>query len=308
MTTDRLPGRSVGARLWASPYLLLTITALFWAGNTVTGRAARADVPPIALSLARWWIALAIVMPFAWRRIIEDRAALLAAWKPILVLSVFGIAAYNAFQYTGLKTTTAINAGLLGAAMSPFVLGYAFVFFRERPSRRVIVGTLASTLGAVVVVSQGSLATLMNFHFNPGDAWLMAGIAAYALYTVWLREAPKVHPLSLLAVTFAIGGVLLIPFGVAEAASGQVLRPGPVAWGSIAYVAVFPSLLAYLMFNRGVELIGSGRASQFIYLIPVFASLLAVVLLGERLHLYHLAGALLIGLGIVIASRKGRRP
>lgn len=294
----------LAARLWASPYLLLTLTALFWAGNTIVGRAARGDVPPVTLTLLRWVVALALLLPFAWRRLRHDRAALLAAWRPLLVLSLFGIAGYNSLGYTGLKMTTALNAGLLQAAMTPFTVIFAFLFFRERPRSQVLAGILISALGLLAVVSAGSLHTLLHLRLNAGDAFVIAGLASYAVYTVWLRRAPKVHPLSLLAVTFALGSLILVPFAVAESLRGETVRWGATAIGGIAYVAIFPSLVAYLMFNRGVQLIGAARATQFVYLIPIFGAVMAVTFLGETLHLYHWIGGGLIAAGIVVASRR----
>jgi len=294
----------LGARLWGQPYLLLLGTVMLWAGNIVVGRAVRGEVPPVTVTLLRWTLALVVMAPFCWRRVLADRAALIAAWKPLLVLSLFGIAAYNALSYTGLQTTTVVNAGLLGASMTPFTVLFAFLFFRERPRRQVVTGMLISVLGALVVVSAGSLHTLLHFKLNRGDAFILAGLVSYSLYMVWLRRAPRVHPLSLLAGTFALGAVMLIPFALLEAAQGRVVHWGPTALLSIGYVSIFPSLIAYLMFNRGVGLIGAARASLFIYLIPVFSAAMAVAFLGERLHGYHWAGAALIGAGIVVASRR----
>lgn len=304
MTDSPREANGIAAKLWASPYVLLTGTALFWAGNMIVGRAARGDVPPVTLTLLRWVIALAIFTPFAWRRVRDDRAALLAAWKPLLLLSLFGISIYNAMAYTGLRTTTALNAGLLQAGMTPFTVLFAFLFFRERPRLQVLLGVAISTLGALVVISGGSVHTLLHLRLNPGDAWVMAGLASYSVYTVWLRKAPKVHPFSLVVATFAIGSCILLPFVAWEILRGETVRWGPTAALSIAYVAIFPSLVAYLLFNRGVQLIGAARAAQFTYLIPVFAAVMAVALLGERLHAHHWVGGALIAAGIMVASRR----
>lgn len=301
------PPNGLLSRLWSQPYLLLTLPALFWAGNMIAGRLARGNVPPLTLTFLRWALALVILLPLSWRHVKADWPVLKRAWRPILVLTVFGIVAYNSLGYTGLKTTTAINAGLLQAAITPFTVLIALVFFRERPSGPVVAGMALSALGALTVVTQGRPEALIHLHLNVGDLFLLAAVFAYAVYTVWLRRAPKTHPLSILTATFSLGALILIPFVAAEILSGEVVKPTPTALGCILYVGLFPSLAAYFFYNRGVALLGAARASQFLYLIPVFAAVLAVGLLGEVLTPAHFAGAALITAGIVVASLK-RKP
>lgn len=298
------PAPSLMSRLWSSGPLLLTVTVLLWSGNIIVGRAAHTDFPPIALTFWRWTLALLIVLPFAWRHLRRDALVLAQAWRVLLVLSVFGVSAYNALAYTGLATTTAVNASLLQSSMSPLVLIWGFLLFRERPSAMQLVGVLVSGVGVLWIIAKGSPQALMELRLNAGDGYILAALTAYAVYSVFLRKKPPVHPLSLLVATFAIGAACLVPFYAAELMAGRLITPGAPAMLALGYVAVFPSLIAYLCFNRGVELIGSGRAGQFIHLMPVFASALAVAFLGERMHAYHLVGAVIIGLGIVIASRR----
>lgn len=283
--------------------MLLPLAVLFWAGNIVIGRAIHGTFPPIALTFWRWVLAFLIALPFTWRRLKVDLPALKAAWPILLALSVLGISTYNALGYKGLATTTAINAALLQSAMSPLVVLFGFVLFRERAAATQLLGVAVSILGVMWIVAQGSGRTLIHLRLNIGDLLLLAALASYALYTVLLRKKPAVHPLSLLASTFLVGSLILLPFYGAELASGERIQPGLPAAGALLYVAVFPSLVAYLFFVRGVEVIGAARAGQFVHLMPVFAPVLAMIFLGERLHLFHLVGAAIIGLGILIASR-----
>ena len=288
---------------WNNAYLLLTATSLFWSGNIVVGRAIHADVPPMALSFWRWTVAACVAAPFAWRHVRRDWPTLKRSWPILLGLSLVGVSAYNALAYTGLGITTAVNAALLQSATAPIVLIWGFLLFRERPSWIQGVGVAVSLAGVVWIVAKGSPHSLRALSLNAGDGLVLAGVAVYSLYTVGLRKRPKVHPLSFLAATFVIGAACLLPAYGAELAAGRRIVAGPPAALAIAYVALLPALGAYLFYNRGVELIGSGRAGQFVHLMPVFASILAVVFLGERLHAYHLVGAAAIGLGIWIASR-----
>jgi len=294
----------IASRLWGSAYLLLIITVLLWSGNIIVGRAAHENVPPIALTFWRWTLALVVVMPFAWRHVMRDRAVLLRSWKVLVILSITGISAYNAFAYSGLASTTAVNAALLQSALSPIILVWGLIVFRDRPGWMQIFGVGVSLVGVALIVAKGSPEALFSLRLNPGDGLVLTGLMAYGLYSVVLKVKPIVHPLSFLAVTFALGALFLLPFYAVEVANGRLIRLVPASALAIVYVGLFPSLIAYLCFNRGVELIGAGRAGQFIHLMPVFASLLAVIFLGEHLRLYHLIGAAIIGLGIVIASRR----
>jgi drug/metabolite transporter (DMT)-like permease len=142
---------------------------------------------------------------------------------------------------------------------------------------------------------------------NEGDLWVLAALVLYGLYSSCLRKRPPIHPLSFIAFTMAAGAVMLLPATVVEYLAGRRINPTPAAFAVLAYVAIFPSLFAYMCFNRGVELIGANRAGQFVHLMPAFGSLLAVLFLGETFHLFHAAGLALIATGIVLSSRRPSR-
>ena len=232
-------------------------------------------------------------------------------WVSTLLLSATGVAAFNTMIYTGLQTTTALNAVLLQSAMPLFILVWAALLFGQRPGPAELLGILVSMLGVTVIAGQGSLETLAGLSLNPGDVWVVGAVAAYAFYSALLRRRPSVHPMSFLAVSFALGALLLVPFYGAEMAEGRHIVPGVPALLAILYVALFPSLLAYLAFNRGVDLVGSGPAGQFVHLMQVFGTFLAVAFLGEHLRPYHAAGIALIAAGLLLANRPAflqRRP
>jgi drug/metabolite transporter (DMT)-like permease len=287
---------------WNSAVFLLVLTNLSWAFSIVICRAVHELAPPVTLAFWRWLIALIVVLPFAWPQVRRDWPVLCRQWRLMLVLGAFGIGAYNTIIYLGLQTTTALNALLMQSAAPLVILLCSFVLFRERPSPRQIVAVLISLLGVAVIAGQGSLQALLRLSLNRGDAFILLGIAISAIYAALLRRRPAVHPLSFLAATFAIGTASLLPFYVWERTSGALMHPTPSALLAILFLGVFPAFIAYLFFNRGVELIGANRAGQFIHLIPVFGSLLAVVALGESFRAYHLAGIVLIAAGIVLAT------
>ena len=300
------PSRIFGG-LWHSPYLLLALTNLFWSGNFVIGRAVHETVPPIALAFWRWTGGFLLVLAFAWPHLRRDLPVLVSRWRMMLVFSLFGVACFNTMVYLGLGSTTAINALLLQSVMPLVILLCTFLFFRERAGPVQWLGILVSLAGAAAIAGHGSIASLVKLSLNRGDAWVLAAVVAYAVYSALLRKRPAVHPLSFVAVTFAFGAAMLLPLYVWESAAARPLPVSTPALAAIAYVALFPSLLAYLCFNRGVELIGANRAGQSVHLMPVFGSVLAVVFLGEMFQAFHAVGFALIGAGIVLATIGSRR-
>lgn len=294
------------ANLWNRPYLLLTLAVLFWSGNFIIGRAALSVAPPVAMAFWRWALALIPILWLGRRHLRHDLPVLRANWPIVVVLGVLGISCFNTFVYLGLRETTSINALLLQSVMPLLILLVAYLLFGERPALRQILGVVLSIGGVALIAARGVVADLLALQVNRGDVWVMAAVIAYAFYSALLRLRPAVHPLSLLGATFVIGTVVLLPFYLHEHLSGQVLPLTlPVAL-TIAYLVIFPSLLSFLFFNRGVELVGAGRAGPFVYLMPVFGSGLAVVFLGERIEGYHLAGAALIALGLAVSSLRRR--
>jgi drug/metabolite transporter (DMT)-like permease len=291
-------------RLWRSAWPLLALANLFWSGNIVLGRGVAGVVPPIALAYWRWTGAFLIAVGFAWPHLKRDAPALLRHWPIMLVLSATGIATYNTMSYIGLTSTTALNVLLLQSANPLIIILWAFALYGERPTLPQAAGILVSFLGVVVIAGHGSPAALLHLSVNPGDIWIVVAMVIYGAYTALFRRRPAVHPLSFLVAAMGIGSCLILPFYLAEVASGARIESSWEAWLSLAYIAVFPSFIAYLCLNRGIELIGAGRAGQSMHLMPVFGSLLAVLFLGESVRLYHAVGIALIAAGIVLAQWK----
>jgi drug/metabolite transporter (DMT)-like permease len=301
------PVRSAVAGVYGSAYVLLPAAALSWAGNSVVGRTVHGRVPPIGLSFWRWLLALAIIAPIGWPRVRADAAELRRGWRIVLVLALSGVAAFGTFLYLGLRTTTAINSAILQSIIPLLILVFAFVCFRERPTARGVAGLALSLVGVLVVVTRGHPFDLLDTRLVTGDLWVLLGVVGYAGYSAALRVRPAVHPLSLLTVTFAIATAVLAPAYLVETLTGPHMPLTATAFWAVAYTAVFPSLVAYFCFNRGVELVGPARAGQFIHLVPVFAVLLAVLFLDERLAAFQAAGGALVAAGIVVSSPRGRR-
>ncbi len=290
--------------LFDQPYLLLSLTSLFWAGNTVLGRFLAGHVPPITLSFVRWGGAFFVLLPFAALPLARDWPTIRKHLGLMVVLAATGISAYNAMAYYGLQYTSAINGLLLQSIGPLFVALWTFALFGDRLTPRQAGGILVSLTGVVVIVCRGSLAVLTSVGFNRGDMWFLIALAIYGFYVAWLRKRPSMHPLSFLAVSTGLGALILVPAVALELGGGRTIDFDAVTFASFAYVAVFPSLLGYLFLNRGIELIGANRSAPFMHLSPVFGSVLAIIWLGESFEIYHAVGYALVFTGITVATRK----
>jgi drug/metabolite transporter (DMT)-like permease len=291
---------------WNSAWVLLILANLFWAGNIVLGRGLAGMVPPIALAYWRWTGAFLVAVGFAWPFLKRDAPTLLRHWRMMLLLSFTGIATYNTMSYIGLASTTALNVLLLQSAGPLVIIVWAFALFGERPNIWQAAGVLLSLIGVAAIAGRGSLETLLHLRLNRGDVWILAALAIYGIYAAMFRVRPAAHPLSFLVATMGIGSMMILPFYLWEFAQGSHIQGSVPAWLGLAYIAVFPSFIAYLFFNRGIELIGAARASQSWHLMPVFGSILAVLFLGETFYLYHAVGIALIAAGIALASVRPR--
>jgi drug/metabolite transporter (DMT)-like permease len=291
---------------WLSnqPYLLLTLTALFWAGNIVLARYVAGHVPPMTLSCVRWIGAFLLLLPFAWPHLKQDWPALRARLPLMVALSATGFAINNALSYWALQYTEALNALLIQSSGPLFVALWSLLLFGVRLTAAQFAGIAISLVGVLTIISRGDLTALAGIQFNRGDVMFAGGLLAFGLYSALMPRRPKTHQLSLIAFTTGGGALLLMPFAVWEFSTGFTLKPDVLTAATLIYVVIFPSTLAYLFFNRGIALIGPNRAAPFFHLVPVFGSAMAILLLGEQPRLFHLAGYLLVLAGVVIASRQ----
>jgi drug/metabolite transporter (DMT)-like permease len=287
------------------PYLLLSLTSLFWAGNVVVGRFIAGQIPPTTLSFLRWTGAFLIVLPFAWNQLVKDWPAIRRQFGLMVVLSLTGIAAFNTLGYWALEYTQALNALLLTSAGPLFVALWSLILFGIRLTLAQALGIATSMLGVLVILLRGDLGALRAIQFNTGDVMYTAALIVFGLYSALAARRPKIHAMSFLAFTCGCGALLLIPLMIWEIASGRLMTFSHATLPVLAYVMIFPSTLAYLFFNRGVQLIGANRAAPFFHLLPVFGSVLAIVFLGERFQMFHLAGYALVLTGVFIAARRG---
>lgn len=289
-----------------NPYLLLTLTALFWSGNMVVGRGIRADVPPLAMAFWRWLLAFLLILPLAAPHFRTQWPLLRRSWRSVTLLGLLGVGGYNTFAYLALQTTTATNAVLLNSFIPVATMAIAWLVLGKRLSLPSCLGVAVSLAGALTIVARGELAVLLNFNLNQGDLWMLLAITVWALYTIGLAWRPAgVDAMLLLAAFTAVGLAALLPAYLWEMAQGHSIRAHAGSLAALAYVGIFPSFIGYIFYNRGVAEVGASRASLFIHLMPVFGTLLSAIFLGEQPQHFHYVGISLIFIGIFLTMRKG---
>ena len=292
------------SRLANQPYLLLSLTSLFWAGNIVLGRYVANHVPPIALATIRWTGAFLLILPFAWPYLKRDWGTIRGNLPILLTLSIAGIGAYNTIAYIGLQYTSALNALLMQSSGPLFVAFWSLVLYRTRLTPMQALGIAISLAGVLTILARGDIEALSGIDFNKGDLIFAGALMIFCIYSAMMPHRPRMHALAFLGFTTGVGALVNVPFAIWEGMSGYTITLDTQTLLTLAYVVVFPSTLAYLCYNRGVELIGANRSAPFYHLIPVFGSVLAIGFLGEEPRLFHVVGYALVLLGIFIAARK----
>ena len=284
-------------------YLMLIACMIFSGSNAVVGRYGVAEIPPITLTFWRWAVAFAILAPFALRDLVAQRALILKHWKIILALISMGSVLYNSMFYIALQTTTAVNASLLAGAMPAATVLAAFIMLRERIAMRAGIGMALSFVGLVAIIAQGDLAVLFGLDMEIGDLLIMIGVAGWAIYSVILTKRPEgIAPPVFLSLMFIVGMIVISPFYALEIAAGRTFELTFTNIGIILFAGVLVSALSNMLWIGGLIIVGPSTAGQFNYLIPVFGSGLAVLLLGEQFQLYHLFGLVLILGGVYLAA------
>src|SRR5882724_9473788 len=295
---------SPGRWLANQPYLLLSITALCWAGNAIVGRLAAGHIPPVTLSFLRWSLAFLLILPFAWKHMVHDWSAIRSRLGIMIFLSVIGIGAFNTLQYWALEHTQALNTLLLQSAAPLVVAVWSLILLGVRLTLAQAGGVSLSLCGVLVILLHGDLTTLENIDFNKGDLIFIVALVFFALYSVLSLKRPNIHGLSFVAFTFGAGAACLIPLFIWELFARPLMAINTANLLTLFYVALFPSTLAYLCFNRGVQLIGANRAAPFFHVVPVFGTVMSIVFLGEHPQTFQFLGFALVLTGVIVASRK----
>jgi drug/metabolite transporter (DMT)-like permease len=293
-------------RLYQWPSLLLTLTAIFWAGNTVASRLAVGNISPYLLVFLRWVLVLAVLWPLYGKQVREHWPEVRPRLGKIAVMACLGFTGFNALFYVAGYYTSAINLGILQGSIPVVVLLGAYLMYGTRTTLVQITGVLITTIGVVVVATHGMPLSILEIGLNPGDLAMLVACVLYAFYTVALRDRPNMPGTAFFTLLALVAALTSVPLLVVEALTTGLALPTLQGWLVTLYVAIFPSCLAQLFYVRGVDLIGPGRAGVFVNLVPVFAAVMAVTLISEPFAPFHgVALALVIG-GIWLAQRTGK--
>lgn len=290
-------------RLGNAPYFLLIIAALFWGGNAVAGKFLAGSLPPVTISFTRLGIGILIMSPVIFRLFTRERAALLEHFKLLLFLAVTGVIGFNLLIYWAVNYTTAINATLLNSTSPLFIFLLSALLIGEKMELKYWVSLVVSMLGVLVVITHGSIDRMLALQFNIGDLIMVLAVILWALYSIYIKKiSGKLPSLTIFGFTLAIGFMLMIPAVAIELSMVPVGTVGLAEWTALFYIGIFPSICSFLLWNRGVALIGPSKASISLNLIPVFGTIFAFFVLGEVISVPQIIGGCLVFVGVFITS------
>ena len=293
--------------LWLA-LAFLAFSALSWAGSSVAGRAASGNIPPFTLSFIRWLCVFLCFLAIGWRDAWRQRAAILRHWPILSAFALFGVVGFTVPYYVGLQFTIAVNATLMNASGTIWIVVTTFLMTGETITRRQTLGVALGLFGTLTIVLRADYAQLARITVNTGDLLVLAGFFSWAVYTAMLRWQPRdVGGIPFLVAITAIGSVMMLPLYLLDLVRGAGFEPTKVNVGILAYSVIFPSFLSYICWNRAVSVVGPGVASMAQYMIPVFGTVLAVLILGEIVETFHVFGVAIIFAGVwLVTAGRGR--
>lgn len=287
--------------------LLAVVATIIWSGNFVVAGGITKEIPPVSLAFYRWLTATIIIAPFAIRQLIREKSVLHTKWKYLVWISLFGITVYNTLIYVAGHTlsVSVINLALIGTTSSPVMsIILAALFLKETIKPLRVIGLLICITGILLLLSKGSWQKLAHFHFTEGDWWILLAALSFAIYNILVRKKPAgISPVSFLFAIFFIGTLMLLPAFIYETST----TPAPIIWSPslllvILYLGLGNSVLSFLFWNAAIARLGAGRTALFGNLIPIFSSIEAVLILGEKITSIHIISGILVIGGLILAN------
>ncbi len=289
-------------------YIFLILTTLFWSGNFIVGKAASFfEIPPFTLNFYRWTFAWLILAPFTLKEIIEKKNIILENIGLIIILGITSITIFNSIVYYSLNFTQVISGVLMISTIPVMIIIFCWFLKIEKTNIYQILGLIFSLFGVSVIITKANLNVLLNLNFNKGDLWMVAAMLSWAMYSALLRKKKiELSQLSLLQTIISAGLVFLLPAYLIELVLGYKVKIELPFILTLTYVVIFPGLASFIFWIKGISIIGSNRAGIFLHLMPIFSTILAILIFNEKFMFYHLIGAVLIITGIILSSR-GRK-
>ncbi len=287
-------------------YVFLILATLFWSGNFIVGKAATLfEIPPFTLNFYRWTFAWLILAPFTLQEIIQKKKKILQDIKLIFILGITSITIFNSIVYYSLNFTQVISGVLMISTIPVMIIFFSSIFKIEKTNIFQILGVIFSLLGVTIIVTQADLDILLNLNFNKGDLWMVVAMFSWAIYSALLRKKKfELSQASLLEVIISAGLIFLLPAYIIEMALGYRLNIDLPFALTLTYVVLFPGLASFICWIKGIAIIGSNRSGIFLHLMPIFSTVLAILIFEEKFMNFHLFGALFIIGGIFLSSRK----
>ena len=286
-------------------YIFLILTTLFWSGNFIVGKAASLfEIPPFTLNFYRWTFAWLILAPFTLKEIIEKKNYILENIKLIAILGITSITIFNSIVYYSLNFTQVISGVLMISTIPVMIIIFCWLFKIEKTNFYQILGVIFSLSGVFVIITKANLVVLLNLNFNKGDLWMVVAMFSWAMYSALLRKKKfELSQLSLLQTIITAGLIFLLPAYLIEFALGYRASIHLPFILTLSYVVLFPGLASFIFWIKGISIIGSNRSGIFLHLMPIFSTILAMLIFKEKFMIYHLIGAILIVAGIILSSR-----
>ena len=287
-------------------YIFLILATLFWSGNFIVGKAASLfEIPPFTLNFYRWTFAWLILAPFTLKEIFKKKRYILNNIKLILILGITSITVFNSIVYYSLNFTQVISGVLMISTIPVMIIFFCWVFKIEKTNFYQILGVLFSLMGVVVIVTNADVNKLLNLNFNKGDLWMVVAMLSWAMYSALLRKKKfKLSQISLLQTIISAGLILLLPAYLIEMALGYRANIHLPFILTLTYVVLFPGLASFFFWIKGISIIGSNRSGIFLHLMPIFSTIMAMLIFKEKFMTFHLIGAILIITGIILSSKR----
>ena len=286
-------------------YIFLVLCTLFWAGNFIVGKVASLfEIPPFSLNFYRWLIAFIILFPFTYTKIAENFHEIKKKLIPLSIMGFTSITIFNSVVYYSLNFTQVLNGVLMISTIPVLIIFFSSCFTNEKIKINQILGVITSLIGVLIIITKFQLNTLLSLNLNKGDLWILVAMISWATYSIMVKEKKiNLDPLVLLQTLIFIGLIFLIPFYLYELHNAQYLKLNIPVLLTVGYVVIFAGIGAYIFWIGAIKIIGPSRSGVFLHLMPVFSSLMAIFLLGERLANFHIFGALFILTGIIVSTK-----
>ena len=287
-------------------YSLLVFATFCWSGNFIVGKFAYLfEVPPLTLNFLRWVSVWLILIPFTYKEIYINLNNIKKNWMVISFMGVITISTFNSVVYFALNYTQVINAVLVLAAIPAVTIIISSLMKVDKTNILQLIGLLLSIIGISAIISNADINKIFSLNFNKGDLWMLVCVLTWSLYSTLLKKHNfKFSQFTLIQLMVSVGIIFLIPQFLYEQSMGLEIKFNKAFFVILFYVVIFPALIAYYCWQKGVEIVGPNRATMFIQLMPLLSALLAIIIFQEKFEFYHFIGALFILSGIYLSNRR----